>query len=61
MFQGGSYFRHKVVQKGGSERGSQGGSKVVHYGGSKVVQPFFREIKPLNYPADFGRNIRRSG
>ena len=42
-----------MVQKGGSERGSQGGSKVV--------QPFFREIKPLNYPADFGRNIRRSG
>ena len=46
-----------MVQKGGSERGSQGGSQ----GGSKVVQPFFREIKPLNYPTDTGRNIRWSG
>ena len=50
-----------MVQKGGSERGSQGGSKVVHLGGSKVVQPCFREIKPLNYPTDTGRNIRWSG
>ena len=30
-------------------------------GGSKVAQVFFREIKPLNYPTDIGRNIRWSG
>ena len=26
-----------------------------------MVQPFFREIKPLNYLTDIGRNIRWSG